>query len=221
MTNAPNIESPESSSPIVTRAVAAGLQNQFIDNFEIAGWQKATLEALTRLPQGVAMKVISPFQTLSALPQSAITGLNVNTLAEAWVTDYGSLTSKRYPAITLGAALGGTTAHLSLALNTPFLPQAFVVTFKGGAYLGDVQEYFELGHQLALEIARRNPNVLTIQHYDPVHDNWLTRYVNHLRLKLLSLPTWRFVRINACSKKMGVNRRARWWNVLHSSMQRL
>jgi hypothetical protein len=134
------------------------------------------------------MRVISPFQTLSALPQSAITGLDVNTLAEARVADYESLTNKRYPAITLGAALGGTTAHLSLALNAPFLPQAFVVTLKGGAYQGDVQEYFKRGHQLALEVAKRNPNVLTIQHYDPVHDNWLTRYVNHLRLKLLSLP---------------------------------
>ena len=30
--------------------------------------------------------------------------------------------------------------------------------------------------------------MITIQHYDPVQDGWLTRYVNHLRYKLLSLP---------------------------------
>jgi hypothetical protein len=30
--------------------------------------------------------------------------------------------------------------------------------------------------------------VQVIQHYDPVHDGWVTRYANHLRLKLLDLP---------------------------------
>jgi hypothetical protein len=29
---------------------------------------------------------------------------------------------------------------------------------------------------------------MTIQHYDPVHDGWLTRFVNHLRFKLVDLP---------------------------------
>ena len=29
---------------------------------------------------------------------------------------------------------------------------------------------------------------MTIQHYDPIHDGWLTRFVNHLRFKLLDLP---------------------------------
>jgi hypothetical protein len=30
---------------------------------------------------------------------------------------------------------------------------------------------------------------MTVQHYDPVHDGWLTRFVNHLRFKLLDLPS--------------------------------
>jgi hypothetical protein len=29
---------------------------------------------------------------------------------------------------------------------------------------------------------------MTIQHYDPIHDGWMTRFVNHLRFKLLDLP---------------------------------
>ncbi len=197
------MESPESSSPIVTRAVAAGLQSQFIDNYSFPHWQKIVLDWLGRLPASFARAAIPPFQTLSALPQSVVSGLSIETLAANRLTDYNSLPlfgaspngaqaragdGGRFPAITLGVALGGTTAHLSLALNAPFLPQAFVVTLKGGSYEGDVRTYFNRSHALALEIAKRNPNVLTIQHYDPVHDNWLTRYVNHLRLKLLSLP---------------------------------
>lgn len=182
------MESPESSSPIVTRAVAAGLQSQFIDNYSLPQWQKIALDGLGRLPSSFASAAIPRFQTLSALPQSAASGLSVETLAANRLADYSTLKGQRFPAITLGVALGGTTAHLSLALNAPFLPQAFVVTLKDGSYEGDVRTYFNRSHALALEIAKRNPNVLTIQHYDPVHDNWLTRYVNHLRLKLLSLP---------------------------------
>ncbi len=29
---------------------------------------------------------------------------------------------------------------------------------------------------------------MTIQHYDPIHDGWMTRFVNHLRFKLIDLP---------------------------------
>ena len=49
-----SFESTESSSPIVTRAVAAGLRGEFCDNYEFAGWQKAVLTVLGALPQGVA-----------------------------------------------------------------------------------------------------------------------------------------------------------------------
>jgi hypothetical protein len=40
----------------------------------------------------------------------------------------------------------------------------------------------------ALNIAENDKRLLTVQHYDPIHDGWLTRYVNHLRFKLVDLP---------------------------------
>ena len=44
-----SIESTESSSPIVTRAVAAGLRGEFCDNYEFPGWQKAVLTGTWRI----------------------------------------------------------------------------------------------------------------------------------------------------------------------------
>ncbi len=46
------IESPESSSPIVTRAVAAGLRSEYCDNYEFPAWQKTVLTGMGALPQG-------------------------------------------------------------------------------------------------------------------------------------------------------------------------
>ena len=65
----PVLESNESSSPIVTRAVAAGLVNEYCDNYEFPSWQKTLLTVLGMFPQEVAQFVISRFESISGLPQ--------------------------------------------------------------------------------------------------------------------------------------------------------
>ena len=61
------MESPESSSPIITRAVAAGLAGRYCDNYEIVGWQRTALDLIGALPQVVAQTIIlaSKFSPLS------------------------------------------------------------------------------------------------------------------------------------------------------------
>jgi hypothetical protein len=184
----PSIESIESSSPVVTRAVAAGLRGEFSDNLEFPFWQEILLTVLGAIPQGVARFIISRFQSISGLPAKILDGFTIEELLRPRLDDYAQLKGS-FPAVTVGAALGGATTYLSLALNAPFLPQAFVVTLKGGSKSGDVNEYLHRSLDTALRIAAENPGLMTIQHYDPVHDGWLTRYVNHLRFKLLDLPT--------------------------------
>jgi hypothetical protein len=181
------LESPESSSPIVTRAVAAGLQGRFTHTYHFPAWQRLGLWFLGALPQGVARFVISHFELISGLAPEELAGLDTAALTAERLADYAGLPGK-YPAITIGAALGGASAHLALLLGGPFLPQAFVTTLRGGSVNGDVHTYFKRSARLALQLAERNPDLMTIQHYDPIHDEWMTRYVNHLRFKLLSLP---------------------------------
>jgi hypothetical protein len=182
-----SIESPESSSPIVTRAVAAGLRNEFCDNYIFPAWQKTLLTGLGALPGGIARFVISRFETISGLPPSILDNFSFESILTERLNDYAQNAGK-FPAITVGAALGGATTYVSLALGGPFLPQTFVVTLKHGSMSGEVNEYLHRSLDAALRIAEENPALMTIQHYDPVHDGWMTRFVNHLRFKLLELP---------------------------------
>jgi hypothetical protein len=182
-----SIESVESSSPVVTRAVASGLRREFSNNLEFPFWQKILLTGLGTLPQAVGRFVISRFQSISGLSPALLDDFKIDELLQARLNDYAQL-SGSYPTITIGVALGGATSYLSLALNAPFLPQAFVVTIKGGSKYGNVDEYLHRSLNPALRIADENSGLVTIQHFDPVHDGWLTRYVNHLRFKLLDLP---------------------------------
>ncbi len=181
------IESNESSSPIVTRAVAAGLRGEYCDNYEFPGWQKLLLNGLGTLPQEVAQFAISRFESYSGLNPNVLDHFSIDDLIRQRLDDYAQL-PRKFPAVTVGAALGGATAYLSLALGGPFLPQAFVTTLKRGSQSGDVNEYLHRSLDIALRLADENPGLLTIQHYDPIHDGWMTRFVNHLRFKLLDLP---------------------------------
>ena len=180
-------ESTESSSPIITRAVAAGLQNLTVNNYEFPAWQKTLLALLGSLPQIAARVVISRFQSVSGLPPNSLNDFSLDELIQARLNDYSGLPG-RYPTVVVGAALGGATSFLSLALGGPFLPQAFVITLAKGSYYGDPDIYLNRSLPQALQIAKNDPRLMTIQHYDPIHDGWLTRYVNHMRFKLVDLP---------------------------------
>lgn len=180
-------ESTESSSPIITRAIAAAHQGQFVDNYQLPGWQKTGARLLSRLPQHVTQFVTGRVQVLGGQDPRLLDSFSMNEMLRARLSDYAQLEG-RFPALTIGVAQGGPTSSLSLALGGVFLPQAYVVSLRGGAYRGDVREYLHRSLESALRIARDNPSLLTIQHYDPVHDGWLTRFLNHMRFKLLDLP---------------------------------
>ena len=181
------LESPESSSPIVTRAVCAGLQGRTSDTYLFPTWQKVALGALGAFPQGAARFTISRFESITGLPPDVLDNFHIDDLIAMRLADYAGL-SGPFPAIIAGATLSGATAYLSLTLGGPFLPQAFVVSLKHGSRTGDVDKYLHRSLDTALRIADENPNLMTIQHYDPVHDGWMTRFINHLRFKLLDLP---------------------------------
>ncbi len=180
-------ESTESSSPIVTRAVAAGLRGEIIENYQFPPWQRLMLNVIGAFPQGVARFVISRFQSASGLSPRTLDDFSLDDLIQARLDDYSQFTS-RFPAVIVGPALGGATTYLSLALGGLFLPQTFVISIKNGSYDGDAEEYLNRSLDAARRIAEQDPRLMTIQHYDPIHDGWLTRFVNHLRFKLIDMP---------------------------------
>ena len=132
-------ESTESSTPIITRAVAAGLNGLIADNYQFPVWQKAVLLALGQFPQGAARFAISRFQSFSGLPPACLENFSLDSLIQARLNDY-SACKGQYPAVVLGAGLGGATTYLSLSVGGPFLPQAFVITLDKGSFNGSIEE---------------------------------------------------------------------------------
>ena len=180
-------ESRESSSPIITRAVAAGLQGQYAQAYEFDALTRFLLKAVGLFPQSLAEWLIPRAQNSSALTGEQVRKLDINDLLRARLQDYAGVKGP-FPAMTLGIGMGGTTAHLALGLGGPFLPQAYVLTLQHGSMDGNVEYYYNLSAETARIVTQCNPGIMSIQHYDPIHDGWLVRRVNHLRLKLIELP---------------------------------
>jgi hypothetical protein len=181
------LESRESSSPILTRAINAALNSEYSDNYHFSLIDKYLLKAIGYFPQTFAQWLIPRVQSPHALDESIFENLKMDDLISERLSDYKNLQGKS-PAICVGVGMGGATGHLAVSLNAPFLPQAFVLTLKKGSYDGDIQIYYDRSRQIAKKITDRHPEVVSIQHFDPIHDGWLTRSVNHLRLKLVDLP---------------------------------
>lgn len=181
------LESQESSSPVITRAVAGRLCDQSFSIYNFSKLQKIGLRIIGYFPPSVAEWIVPRVQKVNALDQGNLYHLKTKDLIDARLKDYSNCKGK-YKTICVGVGLGGATAHIALALGCPFIPQAFVLTLKGGSLKGNVEEYFQNGKNIAKVITDRNPDIMSIQHYDPVHDGWLVKRVNHLRLKLIELP---------------------------------
>lgn len=182
-------ESPESSSPTVTRAVAAGLQDRYHPTYSssILPWQRPFLRLIGYLPQSAARYILSRFQAQAGIDSKELETFHLDEIIRTRLDDYQGIPGK-FETITIGAALGGASAHIALSMRSLFLPEAFVFTLRGGSLRGDAQSYFLQTAASASKIADKNPELITIQHFDPIHDGWLTRYVNHLRVKLIALP---------------------------------
>ncbi|MBA4384252.1 MAG: hypothetical protein C0410_05920 [Anaerolinea sp.] len=181
------LESQESSSPIITKAVANGLRGTKSEVYNFSKIEKILLRLVGHLPSSVAEWIIPRANSGNSLSIQDVENLKTSDLVNGRLKDYEA-NEGQFPAITVGIGMGGTTAHLALALGGPFLPQAFVMTLKTGTMNGDVNAYNQLSLDVARKITQNNHDLMSIQHYDPVHDGWLVKRVNHLRVKLIDLP---------------------------------
>lgn len=172
---------------MITRAVASALQGLAVEPYHFSNFERIALRIVGKLPQSVAAYLIPRVNPSKALKAEHVNNLHTSDLVNGRLQDYAKLEG-RFPAVIVGVGMGGTTAHLATMLRSPFLPQAFVLTLEKGTELGDVHQYFKLSDELAKNITNHNPELMSIQHYDPVHDGWLVKRVNHLRLKLIDLP---------------------------------
>lgn len=187
MPTARPFESAESASPAITRLTAAALAGRPASLFRFAWWERAGLYGLNTLPPASKRGLVRRYFRASALRMSDVAEVSVDQLVEQRLRDYQGLEG-RFPVVVLGSALGGAAAHLAALLGAPFLPQPFILSFKGGSPDDSVEAYLASVLPVMRRVLERNREIRAIGHFDPVHDGWLTRVASHLRIKLTRLP---------------------------------
>ncbi|MEA3239212.1 MAG: hypothetical protein U9Q94_05475 [Candidatus Bipolaricaulota bacterium] len=98
---------------------------------------------------------------------------------------------RAYRAIVIGSPNGGV-AHLASLLHAPFLTSSFGLAIRHSLIdPDDIDAYAATGDRFAAALLNRAApgSIEVIDHYDPLHDRSLVKYVNFLRVKLLSLPS--------------------------------
>ena len=186
-TSRKTFESAESASPVLTRLIAGVLSGKPERVFNFNELEKIGLALLNRFPVSFARAAVRMQFRWTALPPREAETLKVDQLVAERLADYDEVEGT-FDSILIGGAMGGATAHLAAVLGAPFLPQPFILGLRGGSPDDEVLPHLALTSQVAQTILDRNPEVMAIGHFDPIHDGWLTREVSHLRLKLIDLP---------------------------------
>jgi len=182
-------EAPESSSAATLRAVVAALKDSWHAPQQGTNAEKRLAKAASRLPESVIRKLIAYEVRQRALDPNLARHVKTEGLARQAVAHYKHIEGKiGYPAILIGAPNGGV-AYLAALLGVPFLPAYYLLSFAHHSDPDDILAYEQRGSELIEPILRQNPDLLAVNHYDPVHDRFLIEEVNHIRLKLLSLPS--------------------------------
>jgi len=122
-------------------------------------------------------------------PERKLDGFDIDSLFEWCISQYPRGAGK-YQAIVIGSP-NGAVAHLAGLLRAPFLTTSFALAIRHPPIeADDIDAYASFGEALASLILERPgaSSIEVIDHYDPIHDRPLVKYVNFLRLKPLELP---------------------------------
>jgi len=177
---------PSDSSSVCMRSVAAALRGEFLQRYGYGPFLGRAAQLLSHLGPDFNVWVVDRVLSTGGTAPDVADRITTAHLARHALGFYDGLEGP-YEALILGAPNGGV-AHLAMALQVPFLSEHFLTSFRDHKHPDDIQTYQAHGEALARRILARNPDVAVINHYDPLHDRFLVRWVNHIRYKLLDLP---------------------------------
>lgn len=176
----------------VVREVAEALTGQGKSILECyPPGSKLFLWLLSLLPENLRIVGIEWGMSLSVGDKpEELSGFDVRSLSEWCASQYPN-TDHGYKAIIVGSPNGGI-AHLAALLRAPFLTTSFGLAFRHPPINPDeLEAYYESGSKVAATILSNNPDerIEVVNHYDPLHDRSLVKYISCIRIKLLELPT--------------------------------
>ncbi len=172
------------SSAAQMRALASALRGEHFDMFRLGFFERSVSRFLSWVPHGAARAAIRFAEGRIGTPQASAGAVDADDMA-AWAASL--FPQREYKTIILGAPSGGVS-HIGSVLDAPFLTTHFLICFNDLRNVDDVYTTAMRARRLASEIARNNPGVHAVVHYDPVHDRPVLLFINHVRAKLISMP---------------------------------
>jgi hypothetical protein len=181
-------EAPESSSAATLRAVVAALTDAWHLPQSSTPTEKRLLPLSSHMPEFLVKKAVARKVRSQALDPALARHVTSEGLARQAVAHYTHAEGHvGYPAIIVGAPNGGV-AYLAALLGAAFLPSHFLLSFADRTDPDDVVTYYAHGSELINTILKSSPDLVAVNHYDPIHDRFLVAEVNHVRLKLQDMP---------------------------------
>lgn len=172
------------SSAAQTRALAAALRGRHFDMFGLGFPARSAARWISWAPKEAMLATARLAGGYAGIPPSAARAVDADEMARGAAALYPE---REYGAIILGAPSGGIS-HIGAILDAPFLTTHFLLCFRDLRNVDDVYTTVMRARRLALQIARNNPGLHVVAHYDPVHDRPVLVFINHLRAKLSALP---------------------------------
>jgi len=168
------------------RSVAAALRGEFFQPQDMPDWVAGLATLLGGLGRRFNVWAVDCSQSMTGIAPEVADRITSADLAEHALGFYRGVQGP-FDAVIVGAPNGGV-AHLATALGAPFLSQHMLTSFRDHKHADDIHIYAEHGTELARRVLSRNADLGVVNHYDPLHDRFLVRWVNHIRYKLLDLP---------------------------------
>ena len=184
------VESFDSGTRVVREVAEAltGKGNSILECYPLGS--KLFLGLLSLLPEGTRIAAMEWGMRFSVgNSPKKLEGFGVNSLP-GWCVGQYPATDRGYEVILIGSPNGGI-AHLAALLHAPFLTTSFGLTFRRPPMeADDLETYHKNGQALVKTLLEQNESESfeVISHYDALHDRSLVKFVNFIRIKLLTLP---------------------------------
>ena len=176
------------SSITMVNAVAAALNRQINETMRYSTMKHFLAKLLAIFGTGVRVSIANMVTKSLGSSRDEIRKVNSEIAANWAVSRYKFNSMHKFDVILVGAPSGGA-AHLSAVLNAPFLTQHFLTNFRHPEiHPDDMESILKYGLEIARGIQSNDDSLEIIIHYDPVHDRFLIKHIDTVRIKLTKLP---------------------------------
>ena len=178
---------PMDSSWISMMSISSSLKKEHFDPYNQPFFLKPAAKFLSLLGKKAVISLVEKGVKNAGIPPNKVVEINTNKIASIITERFKPINKKSVPFVSIGAP-SGAISYLTSLFNGVFLSQHLLFSFRHTRDPDDTKATYYFGKKLVEKIVENNDDLQVINHYDPLHDRFLVKHVNHIRTKFLGLP---------------------------------